>query len=181
MIQCRNWIEEIYKKLINTNNLKNRIEKHNSSKGAKFTRGKKWKILFKRRFLYKNDAMKYEYLLKKDRLKRSKIKQKYLSTIFGIIYCWKKFLKDERVCYLNYLPLWNFLIFIFLPPKTILGPITGGALYNKSNKINYLIRKMFFPIFYKFSELALILRFKNELIFLSFIFCILFKSLIIFL
>ena len=29
-----------------TNNLKNRIQKHNSSKGAKFTRGKKWKLLY---------------------------------------------------------------------------------------------------------------------------------------
>ena len=29
--------------------------------------------------------------------------------------------------YLNYLPLWNFLIFILLPPKTLLGPITGGS------------------------------------------------------
>ena len=60
-----------------TNNLKKRLLLHNTSKGAKFTRGKTWKILFKREFLFKNDAMKYEYLLKKDRLKRSKIKQKY--------------------------------------------------------------------------------------------------------
>ena len=33
-----------------TNNLKNRIEKHNSSKGAKFTRGKKWKLLYQKKF-----------------------------------------------------------------------------------------------------------------------------------
>ena len=61
-----------------TNNLKKRILLHNTSKGAKFTRGKKWKILFKKKFLYKNDAMKFEYILKKDRLKRSKIKEKYI-------------------------------------------------------------------------------------------------------
>ena len=61
-----------------TNNLKKRILLHNTSKGAKFTRGKKWRVLFKRKFLYKNDAMKYEYILKKDRLKRSKIKEKYI-------------------------------------------------------------------------------------------------------
>ena len=91
--------------------------------------------------------------------------QKYIAPFIGIISCWKYYLRGHNIGYLNFLPLWNFFIFFLLPPKTILGPITGGALYNKSNKINYLIRKMFFPIFYKFSELALILRFKNELIF----------------
>ena len=60
-----------------TNNLKKRIEKHNSSKGAKFTRGKKWKLLYKKKFTSKNKAMKYEYVLKKDKVKRSKIKRKY--------------------------------------------------------------------------------------------------------
>ena len=92
---------------------------------------------------------------------KKKIKQKYLSTIFGIIYCWKKFLKNERVCYLNYLPLWNFLIFIFLPPKTILGPITGGANYSKSNLLSYFTRGIIFPIFYKISEYSLSLRQSN--------------------
>ena len=95
---------------------------------------------------------------------KKKIKQKYLSTIFGIIYCWKKFLKNERVCYLNYLPLWNFLIFIFLPPKTILGPITGGANYSKSNLLSYFTRGIIFPIFYKISEYSLSLR-KSKLVF----------------
>ena len=95
---------------------------------------------------------------------KKKIKQKYLSTIFGIIYCWKKFLKNESVCYLNYLPLWNFLIFIFLPPKTILGPITGGANYSKSNLLSYFTRGIIFPIFYKISEYSLSLR-KSKLVF----------------
>ena len=62
-----------------TNNLKQRILHHNSNKGAKFTKGKKWKILYKKKFLLKSDAMKYEYILKKDRIKRSKIKEKYLT------------------------------------------------------------------------------------------------------
>ena len=90
--------------------------------------------------------------------------QKYISTFWGIIYCWKKYLNQESVCYLNYLPLWNFLIFIFLPPKTILGPITGGANYSKSSIFTYFTRGIIFPIFYKLSELALSLR-KSNLIF----------------
>ena len=86
------------------------------------------------------------------------LKQKYLSTLLGIIYCWKKYFKNEAVCYLNYLPFWNFLIFIFLPPKTILGPITGGANFSKSNLNSLIIRGLIFPLFYKISESFLILR-----------------------
>ena len=61
-----------------TNDLKKRIYLHNNSKGAKFTRGRKWKLLFKKEFLLKNKAMKYEHKLKKDRLTRSIIKKKYI-------------------------------------------------------------------------------------------------------
>ncbi len=93
------------------------------------------------------------------------LSHKYLAPCVGVINCWKYYLKNHDVGYINYLPLWNFLIFFLLPPKTILGPITGGALYNKTNKINYAIRKFFFPIFYKFSELIINLRFEKKLIF----------------
>ena len=60
-----------------TNNLEKRILLHNKSKGAKFTRGKKWKLIFKKEFTSKNEAMRYEYKLKKDQIKRSKIKMNY--------------------------------------------------------------------------------------------------------
>ena len=92
------------------------------------------------------------------------LKKRYISTIMGIIYCWKKYLNKQKVCYLNYLPLWNFFIFIFLPPKTIMGPITGGANFSKSNIFNSVIRGLIFPFFYKLSELALNLR-NNKIIF----------------
>ena len=61
-----------------TNNLENRLKLHNSSRGAKFTKGKKWKIIYKKRFLIKSDAMKDEYKLKKDYKLRNKIKTNYL-------------------------------------------------------------------------------------------------------
>ena len=61
-----------------TNNLKNRIQKHNSSTGAKFTRGKKWKIIYIKKYRSKSVAMKNEYLLKKDIKKRNLIKLKFL-------------------------------------------------------------------------------------------------------
>ena len=50
-----------------------RLKKHNSSKGAKATRGYKWKIIYKKRFMSKSEALSFEYLLKKDRKKRSSI------------------------------------------------------------------------------------------------------------
>jgi putative endonuclease len=56
-----------------TNNLNSRLNKHNSNKGAKSTKGYKWEIIFKKRFLSKSKAMSYEYLLKKNRKKRLSI------------------------------------------------------------------------------------------------------------
>jgi len=62
-----------------TNNLENRLKKHNSNKGAKSTKGRKWKIIFKKKFLNKSLAMSFEYKLKKDYKLRNKIKNKYLN------------------------------------------------------------------------------------------------------
>ena len=56
-----------------TNNLKRRISLHNDSKGAKATRGFKWKLLYQKKFYNKSGAMSYEYKIKKDRLLRKKI------------------------------------------------------------------------------------------------------------
>ena len=56
-----------------TNNLEKRLRKHNKSKGAKATRGYKWKYIYKKRFLNKSKAMSYEYKLKNDRKKRASI------------------------------------------------------------------------------------------------------------
>ena len=50
-----------------------RLNKHNSSKGAKATRGYKWKIVYKKKFKTKSRAMSFEYMLKNDRKKRLSI------------------------------------------------------------------------------------------------------------
>lgn len=57
-----------------TNNLNKRIKLHNSSKGAKFTKGKIWKLVYYKKFKTKSLAMKYEYFLKKNRKIRNMIK-----------------------------------------------------------------------------------------------------------
>ena len=59
-----------------TNNLKNRLKKHNSNKGAKSTKGYKWLLIYSKKFKSKNEAMSYEYKLKNDRTKRKKILEK---------------------------------------------------------------------------------------------------------
>ena len=58
-----------------------RLKKHNSSKGAKATKGYKWKIIYKKRFMSKSEALSFEYLLKKDRKKRSSILKRIKSNI----------------------------------------------------------------------------------------------------
>ena len=84
---------------------------------------------------------------------------KYILPILGILNCWKYFFKKgKNICYLNYLPLWNSLIFLLLPPKTILGPITGGSHFKKEISINYFIRKFIFPKLYKLSLYMLFAR-----------------------
>ena len=59
-----------------TNNISNRLKKHNSNKGAKFTKGNKWKLIYKKRFSSKSKALSYEYILKHDRNKRLNIYNK---------------------------------------------------------------------------------------------------------
>ena len=61
-----------------TSNLKKRIKLHNIGKGAKFTRGRKWKLIYKEKFKSKKEAILREYYIKKNRLLRNKIKKKYI-------------------------------------------------------------------------------------------------------
>ena len=57
-----------------TNNLKKRVHLHNNSKGAKFTKGRKWKLIYKEKFYTKKEAISREYYIKNNRSLRNKIK-----------------------------------------------------------------------------------------------------------
>ena len=63
-----------------TNDLKNRVKLHNSSKGAKFTKGKKWKLIYYKKYKLKSVAMSEEFKLKKNFKLRNKIKKYYKTT-----------------------------------------------------------------------------------------------------
>ena len=61
-----------------TSNLKKRLNKHNNSKGAKFTKGNFWQLIYCKKYNDKKLAMRDEYKLKKDYKLRSKLKTSYI-------------------------------------------------------------------------------------------------------
>jgi len=69
-----------------TKDLKKRLLLHNTGKGAKFTRGRKWRVIYKEKFLSKSEAISREYYIKKNRTLRNNIKKQYVI----------KFVKKEK-------------------------------------------------------------------------------------
>ena len=64
-----------------TKNIKKRLELHNTSKGAKFTKGKVWYLAYLKKYYTKSKAMKEEYILKKNTKKRNILKKMFLNKI----------------------------------------------------------------------------------------------------
>ena len=60
-----------------TNDIAKRVTLHNSGKGAKFTKGRSWKLIYKEIFKSKSKAISREYYIKKNRSLRNKIKNSY--------------------------------------------------------------------------------------------------------
>ena len=61
-----------------TKNIEKRVLLHNKGKGAKFTRGRKWILIYKEKFKSKKEAISREYYIKNNRLIRNKIKNENL-------------------------------------------------------------------------------------------------------
>ena len=83
---------------------------------------------------------------------------KYIYQFYGILVLWYYYFLGKKLIYINYLPLWNFLIFIFCPPNTIFGPITGSIQINKVKSIKSFFRSFIIPMFYRISLFILYLR-----------------------
>ena len=64
-----------------TINLKKRITQHNTGKGAKFTRGRQWKLIYKETYKSKKEAISREYYIKNNRTLRNKLKNENFNTI----------------------------------------------------------------------------------------------------
>ena len=87
---------------------------------------------------------------------------KYISPFIGVFFLWYlHFIKRKKVAYINFLPLWNFLLFILLPSRTILGPITGYVYNDKINSLENFLRKFFLPLFMSASIKIINIKFKN--------------------
>ena len=56
-----------------TTNLAVRLEKHNSGKGARSTRGRVWQLLYAERFVNRGEAMSREWHLKRDHKFRKRL------------------------------------------------------------------------------------------------------------
>ncbi len=60
-----------------TSNVKKRLLLHNSGKGAKFTKGRKWILVYSKKYKDKKKALKEEYKLKKNFKLRKKLKEDF--------------------------------------------------------------------------------------------------------
>ena len=69
-----------------TKNLQNRLNLHNISRGAKYTKGRKWIVFHKEIFDSKSKAMSREYKLKKDRKFRNFLKEKFMKKNNSLLY-----------------------------------------------------------------------------------------------
>ena len=74
-----------------TKNLKNRLNLHNNSRAAKYTRGKKWIVFYKEIYNSKSKAMSREYELKKDRKFRNILREKFKKNEKNNIYFKNRF------------------------------------------------------------------------------------------
>ncbi len=110
------------------------------------------------------NGKEYSKLKKKNIIFKTNFLRNYFYPFWGLLNIWLSHLSKKKTIYLNYLPLWNFLLFLFLPKETILGPITGGANYSKSKSFQYYVRKYLFPILYEIS-LKIIQKKFNQVIF----------------
>lgn len=111
----------------------------------------------------KNQIYINNFFFFKLKFKKINIWHNYLYPFLGVITIWYHHFCKRKTIYLNYLPLWNFLLFLLLPSKTILGPITGGAVFQNQKTINFFIRKYLFPFFYYLSVKIISLKFNGAL------------------
>lgn len=123
----------------------------------KFYKNKKITIkTFEQKILFSKKNFKNFKLIKKNNFFH-----KYIGPLYGAAYLLFNYRK--KIVYLNYLPLWNFLIFLLLPKKTILGPITGGSAPSEVTNFSNFIRKYILPLLYKVSLLIIKIKFKRAI------------------
>lgn len=128
---------------------------------------KNYFLNFKKKIKIQTNNSDYIFFKKNRKIEKKIYKNnfisKYLMPLKGIILIWINHLKGKKVFYINYLPLWAFWIFLLLPKKTILGPITGNIYIKKSYRLDNLIRRFLFPLFYRISLTFVFKKYKKLL------------------
>ena len=94
-----------------------------------------------RLFLSKKIGKKKVYYPKMFFNKKSIFNYKYILPLIGIVFCWYFYFKKKNTAYINYLPLWNCIIFFY---QIHLRPITAG-LYSKI--VTIILENLYFPFF----------------------------------
>lgn len=97
--------------------------------------------------------------------KKNSFYHQFIYPIQGLFYLIYLNFLNKKTLYLNYLPLWNSLLILFLPKNCIFGPITGSNFNGDVNSITNFCRKFFLPFFYSFS--SRVIKFKNKTVVLS--------------
>jgi hypothetical protein len=111
--------------------------------------------------VYKNNIIKINSHEREYRNLNFNFFQNYFYPFLGIFFLWVHFFKKHKVCYLNFLPLWNIFIFYLSPPKTHFGPITGFVYNNKINSIKSFLRKYLNNLLFKINLKIIFLRQRN--------------------
>jgi len=86
--------------------------------------------------------------------KKNNFYNNYIKIFYGIFLLWYYYLNKKKTIFIGYLPVWNFIIFLLLPPKTILGPITGNIINPK--KIYGIFSAKVIIIFFSYITIALL-------------------------
>jgi hypothetical protein len=101
-------------------------------------------------------SARYKFVFLNKKKENHGVYHRYLQPFLGVILMWKYSVIGKKICYINYLPLWNFFLFLFLPRSTILGPITGSFVKKKNTSF---LRKRLMPIFFQVSYKIIKIRF----------------------
>jgi putative endonuclease len=66
-----------------THDLDARLTRHNAGRGAKSTRGRRWRLIYAERCATRIDAMRREHALKRDRALRARLRESAYSEPLG--------------------------------------------------------------------------------------------------
>ncbi len=79
---------------------------------------------------------------------------KYLVPLIGALILWKYYIKNQKISYINYLPAWNIILILLLPPKTIIGPVSGSVNRDKFNLLILILSYLGIKILkYKYKKI----------------------------